>query len=356
LWNRLNANLIISLGNRCQRITAVEKVNLKDIAYNHLKGLKLPGARNLMSGVFLNNEYVHDNIKIFVFALFSGTINDGAHGRKGQLQAVMKQKNKYTWNAADYAKHSSAQQDWARELIAKLNLNGDESVLDIGCGEGKVTAEIAGNLPAGHVLGVDSSNDMIESAGTHFPTDTYSNLSFQLADARKLPFKEQFDIVFSNAALHWIIDHQPVLSGIHNSLKSKGRVLLQMGGKGNAESVISVLESIIAHKEWISYFSDFEFPYGFHDPETYAQWLGKASLNPLRIELIPKDMSFENKDGLSGWIRTTWLPYTNRVPGDLKTELIGQLVDAYVEKYPADSGENIHVQMVRLEVEAIKNG
>jgi len=322
--------------------------------YNHLKALKLLGARNRMLGVFLNNEYVHDIIKIFVYTLFLRTISDGVHGRKGQSQAVMKQKNKYSRNAADYAKHSSAQQRWARELIAKLDLNGDESVLDIGCGEGKVTAEIAGYLPAGHVLGVDSSNDMIESAGRHFPIETHSNLSFQLADARQLPFREQFDVIFSNAALHWVIDHQPVLSGIHNSLKAKGRMLLQMGGKGNAESVISVLETIIANDEWISYFSDFEFPYGFHDPETYAQWLGKAGLNPVRIELIPKDMSFENKDGLSGWIRTTWLPYTNRVPGDLKTELIGQLVDTYVEKYPEDSDGNIHVQMVRLEVEAIK--
>ncbi|MCP4666393.1 MAG: methyltransferase domain-containing protein, partial [Deltaproteobacteria bacterium] len=226
----------------------------------------------------------------------------------------MKHDKSYTWNAEDYAKHSSAQQDWARELISKLNLHGWESVLDIGCGDGKITAEIADQLPDGKVLGVDSSNDMIALACKNFPQEKHPNLSFRLADAKYLPFKEQFDIVFSNATLHWIKDHKSVILGIKKSLKPKGRMLLQMGGKGNAGSMIAVLETIIAEKEWRPYFSGFEFPYGFYDPATYALWLKEASLSPIRVELIPKDMSYKDTDRLSGWIRTTWLPYTDRVP------------------------------------------
>ncbi len=268
----------------------------------------------------------------------------------------MKKKNSYTWNAEDYAKHSSAQQDWARELIAKLRLNGDESVLDIGCGDGKITAEIAHQLSDGKVLGVDSSKDMIELACKNFPIEKHPNLSFKLVDAKHLPFKEQFDIVFSNAALHWIKNHKPVISGIKNSLKPNGRMLLQMGGKGNAESVISILETIIAEKKWNRYFSGFEFPYGFHEPEKYELWLKEADLNPIRVELIPKDMSYKDKNGLAGWIRTTWLPYTDRVPAHRRKEFITLLVEKYIEKYPLDSKGNIHVNMIRLEVEAIKNG
>ena len=266
----------------------------------------------------------------------------------------MKQENSYTWNAEDYAKHSSAQQDWARELISKLNLVGHESVLDIGCGDGKITADIAEQLLNGDVLGVDSSTDMIESARKNFPQDRHPNLSFKLVDARHLPFEEQFDIVFSNAALHWIKDHNSLISGIKNSLKPKGRILLQMGGKGNAESILSLIDTIIAEKKWSQYFSDFEFPYGFHEPEIYAFWLQEAELVPQRIELIPKDMSYKDKDGLAGWIRTTWLPYTDRVPVHRKNEFITQLVEKYIEEYPLDSKGNVHVSMIRLEVEATK--
>lgn len=267
----------------------------------------------------------------------------------------MTQKKKYNWDAKAYAKHSSAQQIWARELISKLQLKGSESILDIGCGDGKITAEISAQLPGGDVVGVDSSPDMITLARKHFPQSRHPNLSFELVDANHLLFKEQFDIVFSNAALHWIKNHKPVISGIQNSLKPTGRVFLQMGGKGNAEEIISVLDTLIDKKEWCSYFVDFGFPYGFYRPDEYVQWLQDAKLTPIRVELIPKDMSYENKDGLAGWIRTTWLPYTDQIPANLREEFISQVVDKYVENFPLDTEECVHVAMVRLEVEAQKD-
>ena len=141
----------------------------------------------------------------------------------------------FTWNPAEYHKSSSAQQQWAQELITKLGLRGNERVLDIGCGDGKVTAEIARNLPGGNVTGLDSSPEMIRFARDHFSRSEYRNLLFVEADARALPFSEEFDVVFSNAALHWIPDHKPVLTGIARSLRSGGKLLIQMGGKGNAE-------------------------------------------------------------------------------------------------------------------------
>jgi len=267
----------------------------------------------------------------------------------------MKSKNQYSWNAADYAKHSSVQQTWARELISKLKLKGHESVLDVGCGDGKVSAEIARYLPNGNVLGVDSSNDMIELACADFPQQQHPNLSFQLADARYLPFREQFDIVFSNAALHWIKNHDPVISGIQNSLKPGGRILLQMGGKGNADSIFSASESILSKDEWHGFFTGFKFPYGFYDPEEYMSYLEKRALIPVRVELIPKVMSYDDKEGLAAWIRTTWLPYTQRVPDDKREAFIEQIVDEYVGNHPFDHYGKVHVNMVRLEVEAIKS-
>ncbi len=126
----------------------------------------------------------------------------------------------FQWNASDYAKNSSAQQAWARELITKLELNGKEALLDIGCGDGKVTAEIAQVLTEGTVIGVDSSKEMVQLAKQNFPPKSWPNLSFDQQDAQHLNFKEQFDVIFSNAALHWVLDHTPVLIGIYQALKS----------------------------------------------------------------------------------------------------------------------------------------
>jgi trans-aconitate 2-methyltransferase len=261
---------------------------------------------------------------------------------------------KYTWNASDYQKHSQAQQQWARELIAKLNLKGDELVLDVGCGDGKVTAEIAACVPRGSAIGVDNSVSMIELAKSKFPADKQQNLSFRIMDAGSLSFDEEFDVAFSNAALHWIKDHRPALSGLFKSLKAGGRMLLQMGGKGNAERVIGVFDELRLESVWQPYFSDFEFPYGFHGPEEYSQWLSQAGFQIKRVELIPKDMTQEGAAGLAGWIRTTWLPYTERVPEEKRNAFISELADRYLRQVQLDAEGKAHVAMVRLEVEAVK--
>ncbi|XOF34078.1 MAG: class I SAM-dependent methyltransferase [Candidatus Electrothrix sp. YB6] len=264
----------------------------------------------------------------------------------------MSEEKQYSWDAEDYARHSSAQQSWARELISKLDLQGNEAVLDIGCGDGRITAEIAQLLPQGEILGVDSSADMLELAREKFSWSTFPNLSFQQRDARELTCEAEFDVIFSNAALHWLQDHRPVLIGISRALKIGGRILLQMAGKGNAASILTVLDELILAKEWQQYFVDFTFPYGFYGPELYTVWLKEAGLHPVRVELIPKDMSYAERAGLEGWVRTTWLPYTEQIPVARRDAFITELVDRYLAKHPVDSKGYVHVRMMRLEVEA----
>ena len=263
--------------------------------------------------------------------------------------------NKYDWNANDYAEHSTAQQKWARELIAKLHLQGSESILDIGCGDGKVTAEIATAVPTGSVLGVDNSRAMVELAQNKYSPDQFPNLNFQLADARCLQVKRQFEIVFSNATLHWVRNHVPVLDGIYRSLGPEGRILLQMGGRGNAVAIIAELKDVINTTRWAPYFAGFEFPYGFHDAGDYETWLKQVGFHSVRAELIDKDMAHRGLSKLIGWIRTTWLPYTQRIPEKQREAFIEDLARNYIKKYPPDKEGIIHVQMVRLEVEAIKS-
>jgi len=260
----------------------------------------------------------------------------------------------YKWNAKDYEKNSKVQQKWAMELIEKLQLKKTEDVLDLGCGNGKITAEIAELVDEGSVVGVDNSKSMINLAMEKYPQNKYSNLSFKLMDARSLAFEEHFDIVFSNAALHWIKNHKPVIEGIFKSLKHSGRILLQMGGQGNAAGILSLIEEVQIDLEWQPYFCNFNFPYGFFGIEEYKQLLLEGGFNIQRVELIPKDMEHDGNLGLEGWIRTTWLPYINQVPEDKRTKFIELITTKYIERHPIDSNGKVHVAMVRLEVEAEK--
>ncbi|WP_157204828.1 class I SAM-dependent methyltransferase, partial [Methylomonas methanica] len=119
----------------------------------------------------------------------------------------------YRWNAQDYAQNSQAQQQWAKELIALLQLIGHETVLDLGCGDGKVTSEIATIVDRGAVVGIDNSEAMVALAQGRYPEQQHPNLSFRVMDAGNLSFAECFDVVFSNAVLHWVKQHQPVIDG-----------------------------------------------------------------------------------------------------------------------------------------------
>ena len=259
----------------------------------------------------------------------------------------------YQWNALDYEKNSSQQQLWARELIAKLHLRGDENILDVGCGDGKVTAEIAARLPRGSVLGVDISSEMIDLARRRHAVDAHPNLRFEVADASHLPYHAEFSVVFSNAALHWVRDHRPVLQGIARSLKPGGRILLQMGGQGNGVHILESTGEQMASSLFALYFTNFIFPFGFHGTQEYTTWLHEAGLRPLRVELIPKDMVHNGIAGLEGWLRTTHLlPYTQCLPEALREPFIAGVAAAYLARFPLDEQGLSHVHMVRLEVEA----
>ncbi len=262
--------------------------------------------------------------------------------------------NNYNWNAQDYAKNSQNQFQWARELIPKLKLKGNETLLDVGCGDGKITAELARCLPNGRVIGIDSSEKMINLAKNTFPQKDYANLSFDLMDARMLTFQSEFERIFSNAALHWIVEQKAVLYGVYNSLKPSGRLLFQMAGKGNAKEILNIIDELVTVEPWKEFLTNMSFPYGFYDPEEYKSFLKEAGLTPERVELFPKDMKLNGSEGLAGWIRTTWLPFTDKLPAGLRPKFVELVVNRYLGKHPPDDNGIVHVGMMRIEVEALK--
>ncbi|MBD2463839.1 methyltransferase domain-containing protein [Oscillatoria sp. FACHB-1407] len=264
------------------------------------------------------------------------------------------------WNPADYAKNSEAQLKWARELLSlrdtrkgsHLDLKGHEAILDMGCGDGKITADFATALPQGNVTGIDSSPEMIAYATQTYPSSQYPNLAFSCLDARSLPFDRAFDLVFSNATLHWVDDHLSVLKGVSRALRDGGRLIISCGGQGNAAQVLDVFREVVTREPWNAYFDDVRNPYFFYGVEDYQDWLAQAGLESDRLELVPKDMTHPAPDGFAAWIRTTWMPITHRVPDDSRDRFIAEFVEAYLQENPPDSDGLAHIQMVRLEVDA----
>lgn len=258
------------------------------------------------------------------------------------------------WDAASYAANSAVQQSWARELIAKLQLRGDEHILDVGCGDGKVTAEIACAVPHGAVVGVDASEPMIAFAQKKIPAKKNSNLEFRVMDARQIKFARQFNLIFSNAALHWVDDHEAILRGAASVLKSGGRFVVSCGGKGNAHEVFLALRPEMRLKRWCHYFRKMPLPYFFYAPGDYEKWLPKFGFKINALKLAPKDATYDGPNGFAIWLRTTWIPFVQRVPENVREEFIAAVTQRYVAKHPPDAENKIHVRMVRLEIDAIK--
>ncbi len=252
------------------------------------------------------------------------------------------------WNAKDYANHSKAQEIWAKELITKLDLKGDEAILDLGCGDGKIT-NILNDSTKNNVIGVDKNKAMVT-----FATASYHNITFYQMDATKLTFENKFDIVFSNAVLHWISDQKAVLRGVYRALKPKGKILLQFGGYGNAKTILEVMDKFITNSSYTKYFKNFKSPYYFPHPKKYNQFLKDTKFKEYDTKLIQKDMIHQNIKAFKGWIRTTWFPYTNALPKELREEFMDEFIRSYLDIIPLDNKNRVHVNMTRLEVKAIK--
>jgi trans-aconitate methyltransferase len=260
----------------------------------------------------------------------------------------------YLWNAEDYARHSSAQESWALELLASVDLADADEVLDVGCGDGRITAAIAARVPHGRVVGVDSSIDMVRHASSCFAASAHPNLSFELADAAALPFEDAFSVVFSNAALHWVRDHGPVIAGIARALHAGGRFVAQMGGAGNVATVIASFDAVMHRPRWRHDFEGFESTYGFHRAEDYARWLRTAGFEVHEARLIPKDMVHGSRAAFVGWLRSAWHPYTSAVSMPERQEFIEEVAADFLSAHPPDADGSIQVPGVRLQVRARK--
>jgi trans-aconitate methyltransferase len=245
------------------------------------------------------------------------------------------------------------QEEYGRKQLAQLNLTGNEAVLDIGCGDGRLTAALAPMVPNGRVLGIDSSPDMIAAARAAHQS-RLPNLAFEVVDASALPFRGEFDLVFSTSALHWTKNHVAVLAGMRQALKPGGKIYLTFGARGTLSGLAPIVNALMAEPAWETYFRDFEVPFGFYGPEEYRPWLEQLGFAIERLELIERDVTHQGREAFAGWQRSTGMPYIHRVDPQRRDEFLRALVDRYIEKHPIDAQGLVHVRMVNLLVKATK--
>ncbi len=252
------------------------------------------------------------------------------------------------WDAADYRANSSMQLVLGSEFLSRLPLAADAAVLDVGCGDGKITQLVADRIPRGRVVGLDPSPVMIELARTHHP-----GIEFVVGDVRDLTFDSAFDAVVSFTALHWVIErHDDALRAIRAALRPGGRFHAQLPGAGNAAALVAAAESVMAEPDWLPHFTGFTFPWLFPDADHYRALVEAAGLVPIRVELVARDVTHAGATALEGWIRTTWMPYTHRLPAERREQWIAAVVARYAADVPPDADGTLHVPSFRLEVEA----
>ncbi|MDQ6775329.1 MAG: methyltransferase domain-containing protein [Actinomycetota bacterium] len=188
------------------------------------------------------------------------------------------------WNAATYDRISDPQLAWALEQLDRLDLGGDEVVLDAGCGSGRVTALLADRVPRGRVYAVDAAPSMIEHARSALGDS--ATVLFQ--DLAELDLPEPVDAVFSNATFHWIPDHDKLFARLHRALKPGGRLVAQCGAVGNIDAFRAASDSVAAEEPFDHYFVGWQRPWNYADAEETAIRLTRAGFSDVKCWLEPK--------------------------------------------------------------------
>jgi trans-aconitate 2-methyltransferase len=232
------------------------------------------------------------------------------------------------WDAAGYAKRSALQESMAAEVLALLDLKGSGRILDVGCGDGRISVEIASRVPRGSVIGIDASREMIAFANQHGAPGR-ANLRFEVCDARQIPFRGDFDLVVSFNALHWIPEQAEALRAIHAALKSDGRAQLRLVPMGPRKSIETVLEETRQSPRWSQYFSGFRDPYLRLTQEQYAQLAEDNGFRVLRFSTAAKSWDFKTREAFFNFGAVTFVEWIRRLPEHEKSAFITDVLDRY---------------------------
>jgi len=244
------------------------------------------------------------------------------------------------WDAATYDRVSEPQVEMAHGVIARLNLRGDETVLDAGCGSGRVTQMLADLLPQGRVIAVDASPSMVELARAALPSERVTVLP--PSDLVRLAIDEPVDLVFSNAVFHWVRDHDALFARMCDALRPGGRLVAQCGGRGNVERFLAVATEVASAPPFAEHLRGWTGPWNFAGPEETEARLRRAGFDAIEVWLEPHPVVLEHEHD---YLRTICLGYhLQALPADLG--------EAFVSAVAERCGQPLELDYVRLNIDA----
>jgi trans-aconitate 2-methyltransferase len=190
------------------------------------------------------------------------------------------------WNAGTYHRVSAPQFTWGQAVLDRLPLRGDEVVLDVGCGTGRLTALVAERLPDGRVVGVDLSANMLRTAWQTLPRAARGRTAFVRADASALPIAGRADAIFSTATFHWVLDHPRLFRGLFRALRPGGRLAAQCGGGPNIQRLHDRAAALMRLPDYAPLFAAWQDPWEFADAATTAARLTAAGFVDVSTRII----------------------------------------------------------------------
>lgn len=241
------------------------------------------------------------------------------------------------WNPDQYGKNARFVSDLGMPVVALLSPRPGERILDLGCGDGALSLKLLNH--GCKVVGVDSSAEMIRAARS-------LGLDAQVADGQSLPFDNEFDAVFSNAALHWMKAPEQVIAGVWRALKSGGRFVGEFGGYGNVAAIVSALGSALAARG-----KTLPHPWYFPRQEEYRKLLEARGFAVRSIDLFPRPTRLPGD--VSGWLETFAQTYTSALPAVERHDFIAEVVEA-LRNVLRDANGDWTADYVRLRFSAAK--
>jgi trans-aconitate 2-methyltransferase len=242
------------------------------------------------------------------------------------------------WNAASYARTAAPVEAFGHRLLDRLELRGEETVLDAGCGSGGVTEQLLARVPDGRVIGVDGSQSMIERARERLGT----RADLRVGDLLDLELDEPVDVVFSSATFHWIADHDRLFARLFAALRPGGHLLAQCGGAGNIATVVQALDAVTAESPFAEHFAGWRGPWNYAGPGETVARLERAGFVEARAGL--HDEPVQPADPREYFETIMLGSHLERLPDEQR--------GPFVDRVLSELGEPVTVEYVRLTMSA----
>lgn len=251
------------------------------------------------------------------------------------------------WNAETYHRVSEPQLRWGLQVMSSLQLNGDEHVVDAGCGTGRLTAHLLQRLPRGKVTALDVSDAMIAKAREEL-APFGDRVTVVQADLGDLTLTLDADVVFSAATFHWVFDHAALFQGLAGLLKPGGRLHAQCGGKGNLQGFLALARAACEEPPFAEYLSGFQYPTLFAAPEDELPRLAAAGFTDCKAWLTDAPTPFKTADDFRTFVGAVVLRHpVAALPEALRARFLDVVTERAAPAYALD--------YVRLELRATRS-